>query len=320
MNCTVVSRHLPLNRERLNGESSARFLRDFDEYLLRVRGLTPGPRERYCFYVRRFLSSVCGASAQDWSSLRGEDFAAFVRREASRLKRNANEAPGTAIRTLLRYLTFTGAIPAGMEAAVPGMRRWKHAALPRYLSLAEIERVVANVPHDTSTGQRDHAILLLLARTGMRAAEVTQLTLDDIDWTEGTLLIRSAKSRCQRSLPLSKDVGAALCIYLELGRPRCGCRVIFLRAVPPFDPFRNAAGVCKIARRALKRAGIVQRPIGTHLFRQRRGCFGAERRSRRSRMFWATNRFGLPPSTRNWIYPHWRECHYRGRGAPYECT
>ena len=199
--------------------------------------------------------------------MRGEDYAAFVHREASRLKRNANESPGTAIRALLRYLTFTGAIPAGMEAAVPRMRRWKHAALPRYLSPVEIERVVASVLDNTSNGQRDHAILLLLARTGLRAAEVTQLTLDDVDWTEGILHIRSAKSRRERSLPLAKDVGAALCNYLERGRPRCGCRVIFLRAVPPFDPFRNAAGVCKVARRALKRARIVQRPIGTHLFR-----------------------------------------------------
>src|ERR1035441_9167374 len=198
MNCTVVSQRLPLNAGNLRGESSAALLREFDEYLSRVRGLTQGPRERYCFYVRRFLANVCGALAPDWSSMRGEDFAAFVHREASRLKRNANEGPGTAIRALLRYLTFTGAIRAGMEAAVPRMRRWKHAALPRYLSSAEIERVLAGVLDDTSTGQRDHAILLLLARTGLRAAEVAQLTLDDIDWTEGTLRIRSAKSRRER--------------------------------------------------------------------------------------------------------------------------
>jgi len=255
MHCNVVS------------ESSALLLRDFDEYLTRVRGLTQGSRDRYRLYVRRFLANVCGNSTPDWSSMRGEDYAAFVHREASRLKRNANESPGTAIRALLRYLTFTGAIPAGMEAAVPRMRRWKHAALPRYLALAEIERVVASVLDNKLTGQRDHAVLLLLARTGLRAAEVAQLTLDDVDWTEGILHIRSTKSRRERSLPLATDVGAALCAYLERGRPRSACRVIFLRAVPPFDPFPNRAGVCKIARRALKRARIVQRPIGTHLFR-----------------------------------------------------
>jgi site-specific recombinase XerD len=232
-----------------------------------VRGLTQGSRDRYCFYVRRFLAKVCGDLIPDWSSLRGDDFAGFVRREASKLKRNANEAPGTAIRSLLRYLTFTGAVPAGIEAAVPRMRRWKHASLPRHLSLPEIERVVASVLDNKLTGQRDHAILLLLARTGLRAAEVAQLALDDVDWTEGTLHIRSAKSRRERSLPLATDVGAALCAYLKRGRPRSSSRVIFLRAVPPFDPFPNRAGVCKIARRALKRARIVQRPIGTHLFR-----------------------------------------------------
>jgi site-specific recombinase XerD len=255
MHCNVVSK------------SSALLLRDFDEYLSRVRGLTQGSRDRYCFFVRRFLAKVCGDSIPDWSSLVGDDFARFVSREASRLKRNANEAPGTAIRSLLRYLTFTGVIPAGIEAAVPRMRRWKHASLPRHLSLAKIERVVASVLDNTSTGQRDRAILLLLARTGLRAGEVAQLKLDDIDWKEGTLRIRSAKSRRERTLPLSKDVGAALCSYVQRGRPRHGSRFLFLRAVPPFDSFPSRAGICKIARRALKRAGIEQRPIGTHLFR-----------------------------------------------------
>jgi len=267
MTSIVASEYLPLRSEKPSGELSGLLVNDFDEYLLRVRGLTPGPRERYCFYVRRFLANTFGASAPEWSSLRAEDFAAFVRREASRLKQNANQSPGVAIRSLLRYLTFIGAIRAGMEAAVPPMRRWKHAALPRYLSPLEIEHIVNSVRGETSIGRRDHAILLLLARTGLRAAEVAALTLDDIDWAEGTLLIRSTKSQRERCLPLAQDVGAALCTYLERGRPQSGCRTIFLRAVLPFDRFRNAAGVCKIARRAMKRAGILQRPIGTHLFR-----------------------------------------------------
>jgi integrase/recombinase XerD len=246
---------------------AAQWSRDFDDYLSRVQGLAPRSRIKYCFFVDRFLAEFCGTAAPDWSSLRGEDLAAFVQREALRLKRNARATPGTAIRALLRYLTFVGAVRVGLEAAVPRMRRWKHAALPRYLSGTEIDRAVASVLDDTLQGRRNYAILLLLARTGLRAGEVIQLTLDDIDWGKGTLCIRSGKSRCERRLPLAQDVGAALCAYLEHGRPPSASRVVFLRVCAPFGALRNSAAVSKIARHALIRAGVVNTPAAAHIFR-----------------------------------------------------
>jgi site-specific recombinase XerD len=249
------------------GVLAAQWLRDFDDYLSRVQGLAPGTRRSYCFFVTRFLASYCGTAAPDWPSLRGDDLAIFVQAEAARLKRYARRAPATAIRALLRFLAFVGAIRNGLEAAVPRLPQWKCAALPRYLSAAEVERVVAGVAADTPKGRRDHAILLLLARTGLRAVEVAQLQLDDIDWQEGNLWIRPGKSRRERRLPLAHDVGAALCSYLEHGRPPCPSRTVFLRVLPPFDPLRNSAAVCKIARRALNRAGIVNSPAAAHLFR-----------------------------------------------------
>jgi len=242
------------------------WLKDFDEHLSRVQGLALSTRRSYCFFVRRFLEGYCGPAGPDWSSVRGEDLAMFVHREASRLKRHARGGPATAVRALLRYLAFIGAIRAGLEAAIPRMPRWTHAALPRYLPAAEVERVVAGVLDDTPAGRRDHAILLLLARAGLRAVEVAQLTLDEINWQEGNLWIRSGKSHRERRLPLAEDVGAALCAYLEHGRPRCTARTIFLRVLPPFDPLRNSAAVCKIARRALTRAGVSS-PAAAHLFR-----------------------------------------------------
>lgn len=140
--------------------------------------------------------------------------------------------------------------------------------LPRHLPAADVERVVA-VALDGSgrKGLRNHAILLLLARTGLRAHEVTQLSLDDINWTEGTICIRSQKTRTERKLPLAHDVGEALSDYLKHGRPACLFRTIFLRAIPPFDPFTGSAAVCRIARRALTRAGILNTPAAAHLFR-----------------------------------------------------
>lgn len=196
------------------GVQAAQWLKDFDDYLSQVQGLAAGTRRNYCFFVTRFLARYCGTAAPDWSSLRGDDLAIFVQAEAARLKRHARRGPATAIRALLRFLVFVGAIRNGLEAAVPLLPQWKYAALPRYLSAAEVERVVASVAADTPKGRRDHAILLLLARTGLRAGEVAQLKLDDIDWQEGNLWIRPGKSRRERCLPLAHDVGTALCAYL----------------------------------------------------------------------------------------------------------
>jgi integrase/recombinase XerD len=265
MNLPAVSEGLQVEAQSFpNG--AERWLKDFDDHLSRVQGLALSSRRSYCFFVRRFLAGYCGPAGPDWSSLRGEDLAMFVHREASRLKRYARGGPATAIRALLRYLAFVGAVRAGLEAAIPRMPRWTHAALPRYLPAVELERVVAGVLDDTAKGRRDHAILLLLARMGLRAVEVAQLTLDDINWQEGNLWIRSSKSRRERRLPLAEDVGAALCAYLEHGRPCCTRRTVFLRVLPPFDPLHNSAAVCKIARRALTRAGVSS-PAAAHLFR-----------------------------------------------------
>jgi integrase len=266
MNASVPSEGSPQHVESLHIDA-VQCLKDFDDYLSQVQGLALGSRKKYGFFASRFLVAFCGTAAPHWSSLRGEDLAVFVQREASRLKRHGRHGPGTAIRALLRYLTFVGAIRAGLEAAVPQMRRWKHAELPRYLPTAEIERVVASVLNDTPIGRRNHAILLLLARTGMRAGEIVTLTLDDIDWMESTLCIRPGKSRGERRLPLTQEVGDALCAYLEHGRPPSLSRRIFLHVVSPFDPFNHSATVSNIAQRALKRAGVLHIPVGAHLFR-----------------------------------------------------
>jgi integrase/recombinase XerD len=246
---------------------ASKFLKDFDDYLMRVQGLALRTRSGYCFWASRFLARFCAMDAPDWSSLRAEHVTTFVQQEASRLHRYSRAIPGTAIRALLRYLTFLGVIRSGLEAAVPRMPRWKHAELPRYLPSADVERVVDGVLDGTPKGRRNHAILMLLARTGLRADEVSKLSLDDIDWVAGTICIQSTKSHRERRLPLAQDVGAALCSYLKHGRPPCRRRTIFLRVLRPFDPFLNSAAICKIARRAMTRVGILNTPAAAHLFR-----------------------------------------------------
>lgn len=254
--------------QRALGIDAVQFLHDFEDYLTRVKGLAPSTIKSYCFWVRRFLAKFCGTSAPDWSALSGSELAAFVQKEASRLLRNGREAPGVALRVLLRYLSFLGVIQDGLQGAIPQRPRWMHVELPRHLPAADVERVVAGALDGSGRkGLRNYAILLLLARTGLRAHEVAQLSLDDIDWTEGTICIRSKKTHTERRLPLAHDVGEALSDYLKHGRPACSFRTIFLRVIPPFDPFTGSAAVCRIARRALTHVGILDTPAAAHLFR-----------------------------------------------------
>ena len=266
-NTTTSALHGHQHQQAL-GIDAVHFLHDFADYLTRVKGLAPNTIKSYCFWVRRFLATFCGTSTPDWSALSGSELAAFVQKEASRLLRNGREAPGVALRVLLRYLSFLGVIQDGLQGAIPQRSRWMLVELPRHLPAADVERVVAGALDGSGRkGLRNYAILLLLARTGLRAHEVAQLSLDDIDWTEGTICIRSKKTHTERRLPLAHDVGEALSDYLKHGRPACSFRTIFLRVIPPFDPFIGSAAVCRIARRALTHVGILYTPAASHLFR-----------------------------------------------------
>ena len=257
----------PRDHRHLLGVDATKFLNEFDNYLIRINGLAPSTRTSYCFWTSRFLADFCGTAPPNWSSLRGSHLAVFIQNEAAHLKRNGRAVPGVALHALLRYLRFLGAIEDGLEGAIPQRPRWQHVGLPRHLPSADVDRVVAGVSDGSATGVRNYAILLLLARTGLRAHEVAQLTLDDIDWKEGTICIRSRKTRSERNLPLAYGVGEALADYLRWGRPACSFRTIFLRVIPPFRPFTGSSAVCVIVRRALKRVGILNAPAAAHMFR-----------------------------------------------------
>jgi integrase/recombinase XerD len=249
------------------GVGATKCLNKFDDYLLRVKGVAPSTRKIYRFWVRRFLAGFCGRAAPDWSALRGADLAVFVSDEASRLKRNGRGVPGIAMRAFVRYLVFLGVAQDSLHGAIPQRPRWRHVGLPRHLPQSDVDRVVAGALDGTTRGRRNYAILLLLARTGLRAHEVAQLSLDDIDWREGIINIRSKKTRNERRLPLVHDVGAALVDYLEHCRPSCSSRTIFLRVIPPFKPFLGSGAICRVVRRALTRVGLLNTPSAAHLFR-----------------------------------------------------
>ena len=240
-------------------------LQPFDEYLDRVNGVSIGTRQIYLLYARSFLQMRFGEAEPDWSTLSAEDVADFIRVKAATV---STSLPATAVRALLRYLATTGAVRRGLDRAVPAIRRWKHASLPRHLTAEQTEDVLGRCDKSTLIGKRDRAILLLLVRLGLRAGEVAGLTLDDIDWRHGHLLVRATKSRRERKLPLPDEVGSAIVTYLQGERPhRPHHRAVFVRVGrSPFEPLK-VWGVTGVAQRALAKAGLTITRPGAHVLR-----------------------------------------------------
>jgi integrase len=183
----------------------------------------------------------------------------------------------TALRSFFRYLLQRGDITTDLASCVPAVPKWSFSVVPRFLSADSVQRVLDGCDRLTLIGRRNYAILLLLARLGLRAGEVVGLNLEDIDWKDGLVAIRG-KGGKSVLLPLPVDVGEALAAYLR-DRPRCSVRRVFIRHRAPLIGFRNSLAISTLAMRALKQAGVESAHTGAHVFRHsvatnllRQGC------------------------------------------------
>ncbi|MDR6504122.1 site-specific recombinase XerD [Burkholderia ambifaria] len=246
----------------------AQFLDEFDAFLDAVRGLAGGTRRKYVRFVRHFLHEWISDAPLQWQHLSADALRAYACHELSSTTRRPSNAPFVALRAMLRFLAVKGLVAPALEGAVPRIRRWRNATLPACLSTDEVDRVISLAASgDTRQPLRNTAIVLLLARTGMRAAEVTKLTLDDIDWGNGVICVRGTKSRRDRELPLARDVGRALLAYIKRERRASPYRAIFLEAAPPWRPFADSSSISKIVRRAMTRANVSSARGAAHLLR-----------------------------------------------------
>ncbi|MEX3968904.1 site-specific integrase [Paraburkholderia sp. EG286B] len=240
---------------------------EFDHHLSQVVGLAHTTRREYLFFVRRFLAQYClEADYERWAP-RAEWLTAFVGQEAERLHGHSRKKAGTALRAWLRYLVFCGKAGRELEAAIPSMPQWKYASLPVYLTAEQTERVLGAALDGSAHELRNRAMLLVLARMGVRAGELRHLMLDDIDWIEGCVRIRPGKSHRERRLPLPHDAGEALCAYLQRGRPSSPCRAVFLSTKEPYGPILDSSVVSRMVRRAMYRAGVEGIPAAAHALR-----------------------------------------------------
>jgi integrase/recombinase XerD len=171
----------------------------------------------------------------------------------------------TAVRMFVRFLIAVGQCPAGLDHALPPIAHWRLASLPKYLPAETVERVLATCDRTTSMGRRDWAVLLLLARLGLRAGDVAALQWSAIDWHEGTLCV-TGKSRRATRLPLPQEVGEAMLAYVEQARPPVPHGQVFLTTRAPLRPLSTKA-VTSIAARALHRAQVECPHYGAHVLR-----------------------------------------------------
>lgn len=240
---------------------------EFGGYLQSERGLAPRTIIRHLPIIRRFLSEVCPAGVSDLHKIRQEDIVRYIERHARDQSPASGKAMCWALRAFLRYLHHRGLNALALAGCVPSIRRWKLASLPTYLTVAQVQKVLDACNRSTALGRRDFAILTLLSRLGLRASEVATLTLDDIDWRSGEMLIR-AKGRQRTRMPMPPDIGAAIVAYLRDGRPASPCRRLFLRALAPHVGFASGCAITVIAKTALDRAGISgYAHQGAHIFR-----------------------------------------------------
>ncbi len=251
-------------------------------HLREERALAASTAEYYRWHARRFVAERFGEGPLLLHELAEPDISGFVLRQARSMSPGTAKRLVTALRSFLRFLLQEGEIGADLAASVPSVAHWRLSAVPRYLEMEEVERLLAACDRSCPAGRRDYALLLLLARLGLRAGEAASLELGDIDWRAGEVRIRG-KGGVHHRLPLPPDVGEALAAYLSKGRPQCGSRRVFVRMRAPLRGFARSASVGSVVRQALKRAGLQPPVRGAHLLRHslatgllRRGASMAE--------------------------------------------
>ena len=238
----------------------------FEQYLRQERRLSPATLHNTLPFVKRFLTERFGQGPVSLEEVRPSDIHHFVLGHAH------SQSPGRAtlmvgaLRSFFRFLYLRGESVTDLAGTVPTVAAWRLSSVPKSIEPEQVERLLKSCDRRTATGRRDYAVLLLLARLGLRGGEVSALTLDDLDWGAGEIAVRGKGSRHDR-LPIPQDVGEALVAYLRDGWPHGATRRVFLTSRAPVRELADQRTVGCIVSRALARAGIRAPRKGAHLLR-----------------------------------------------------
>ena len=243
-------------------------LRDeYEAYLRRQRGLAEGTIRNCKYYMERFVTFRFGEKLGDLNAITPDDIVAFLcKLKAGSTARRCKAVPSH-LRSLFTFLFWSGKTRRDLAQSLPRVATGADR-LPRYLKAEEIQRLIESVRTDDAIGRRNYAMLLLMARLGLRAPEVIAIQLDDIDWRAGEILIRG-KGKLHDRMPLPTDVGEAIVDYIRNGRAGTS-RALFVSArTPHHRPFKNSQIVNTVLEDAFRRTGLTppQKYVGSHLLR-----------------------------------------------------
>lgn len=233
------------------------------DWLVADRGLAATTVVRYRRTAWRFLTQRSGGGGGPWTGLEGAEVNAFLLAESKRCSVGAAKGRVAEMRSLLRYGYLHRLIEVPLAGSIPSVAGWHHTSIPISVSSRVVELLLDSCDRVTPLGLRDFAVLMLLARLGLRSIEVSRLLLDDIDWRRGEVMVRGKGGQLGR-LPLPVDVGEALTAYLTNGRPPTTLREVFITGRAPHQAIR-ADLVGDVVQRACRRAGVPE--IGPHRLR-----------------------------------------------------
>jgi len=246
------------------GDEAGILVAEFAGYLAGERGLRPQTVVLYSAAARRLLDSLPGGGDGILDGLTADAVRSFVIAESGLRGTGSLKNQVTAVRSLLRFLHLKGRIPAPMDGAAPAAAGWHRPPLTRRIRPGDVAAILASCDRGTHAGRRDYAILMLLARLGLRAGEAAAAHVGDIDWRSGEILVRGKGGRDER-LPLPSDVGAAIADYCRHARLRdAASAMLFLHARAPYGPVTSSA-VGHAVKRACLRAGL--EPASAHQLR-----------------------------------------------------
>ena len=259
---------------RTPSEACCEVLRvEFEQWLREQRGLADYSISVLSSEARRLLSwYLTQARVSDLAAMQLADIDAYIRWRCPPLRRVSRKNVAQQLRCFLKFLHITGRTERDLTSGVISPTLYACEAMPSMLRPDQIRDVLATTRHDRSAkGLRDYAILTLLATYGVRAGEVAQLQLDDVDWRGDQLWVRHTKTGCRSALPLVPAVGDALLDYLRRGRPVTDAREIFVHAKAPYRAFSRGSSLYMLVRSRLKAAGVTPTgKRGPHTFRHAR--------------------------------------------------
>jgi integrase/recombinase XerD len=239
----------------------------YEDYLRKERGLAENSLHVYIPFIRDFLAAQTTQAGIAQDAFDTLTIRSFLLAQTKNHSDEYARLLATALRSFFRFLFLHGETSRDLSTSVPMVRRYRQAVPPAFLSPEEVESVLTATDRSIPSGRRDYAILLLLARLGLRSGEVVSLELNDVHWRAGEIIVHG-KGRMLDQLPLLADVGEALAAYLREDRGLSSSRRIFLRMRAPRIGLGGPAAVCPIVRQALTRAGVRRSGRGAaHLFR-----------------------------------------------------